>query len=195
MAKMINDRRRVVLKAIIPVAISAACFVCTIPSLASTLNDPGGLSHETIARSIAYVAWRNTSVAAVHYPFNPLLVALIILASAALSLGFSLKIGYPRWYIPVFVVATFFAGTLFFTPQILGHYHFQQPSTSYFLHNIGVSAVGSLVTTATVFFYRLAKPNNQPRIAWLVLSYSWTIVAFHLLASFFYMFRPFVAVE
>jgi len=183
------------MKAIIPVAVSAACFLCTIPSLASTLNDPGGLSHETIARSIAYVAWRDTSVGAVHYPFSPLLVAFIILASVALSLGISLKIGYPRWYIPVFVVATFFAGTVFFTPQILGHYHFQEPSTSYFFHNLRVSAVGSLVTAATVFFYRLARANNRPPMAWLVLSYSWTIVAFHFLASFFYVFRPFVAVE
>jgi hypothetical protein len=196
----IGQTSRGIPKAIFPFAISAACFLCATPRLVSMLTSPyddpysDDLAYSIMARKIGYVAWPDESPAILQHPPSPLLVVFVTLAPVALALGASVKVGYPRWYIPVFVVAAYFAGSLFFTPQSFPHYQSAQPSTI-FLHNIGVSAVGSAATAAILFLHRLARADNRPPMTWLLLSYSWTTIAFHFLASFFYIFRLLVIVE
>lgn len=179
----------------IATAVSACCLLLTIPMIMTSFRSSGNLVNETVARKIAYCAWLDPSLSAVHYPVNTLVVILACWAPAALALGVSLGIGYPKWYIPVFVVATCATGTLLFAPQLLAHYHFRVPSTNYLIRNIGVSAVFSAVTVGIVFLHHLRTAKEHPRKMLIACSYLWILVAFHCVASFFYIFSLFAAVE
>jgi hypothetical protein len=163
--------------------------------IATNFRSSDGLVNETIARKIAYCAWLDSSLSAVHYPVNIMVVILVCWVPAALALGVSLRIGYPKWYIPIFFVTTCITGTLLFTPQLLTHYHFRVPSTNYFIRNISVSAVFSAVTVGIVFLYHLITAKERPSKMLIACSYLWILVAFHCVASFFYIFRLFTPVE
>jgi hypothetical protein len=163
--------------------------------IATNFRSSDDLVNETIARKIAYCAWLDTSLSAVHYPVNTLVVILACWVPAALALSVSLRIGYPKWYIPIFVITTCITGTLLFAPQLLAHYHFRVSSTNYFIRNISVSAVFSAVTVGIVLMHHLITAKDRPRKVLIACSYLWILVAFHCAASFFYIFSCFMPVE
>jgi len=192
---MSDERMRHKLHAFIALAVSGYYFALAIPLIIRSLRNSSPLLDEIVARKIAYCAWQDTSLDAVHYSLNPLLVVFVCLFPIVLAFGISLKIGHPRWYVAVFVVAAYVAGTRLFAPQFLAHFHFRVPSTSYFFRNIGVSFVLSGVTVGTVFLHRKTKANDNPHGTLLACSFLWMMVAFHFLASFFYIFAASVAIE
>lgn len=174
--------------------VAACCFLLTLPSIIDSFMG-SDLMHEVMARKIAYCAWQDPSLEATHYPINTLLVIAVCWAPVIATLGISLKIGYPKWFILIFIVATCLAGVILFTPQLLAHYHFQRASTQYFVRNIAVSAVCSTVTIVTILLHQLKTKQKRPNRILLACSYFWILIAFHFTASFFYIFNPFCAIE
>jgi len=192
---MTDDKMLKNLWVFIAVVASLCCLMLTMPIITMSFRSCDGLINQVVARRIAYCAWRDSSGAATDYPVNTLAVILACWTPAVLAIGASLRIGYPKWYIPVFVVTTCIAGTLLFTPRCLAHYHYRVPNTDFFVRNIVVSAVLSAVTVGIVFLHRLKTAKERPRKILLACSYLWMLVAFHCVASFFYIFNNFGTVE
>jgi hypothetical protein len=195
---MSDDKIQKILYVFIASGVSLCCLMLTMPILILSFRHSGGFIDQVVSRRIAYCAWRDPLLAGTDFPVSRLAVIITCLtcwAPAALAIGVSLRIGYPKWYIPVFVVTTCIAGTLLFAPQFLAHYHYREPSTEYFVRNISVSVVFSAVMVGMVFLRRLRMAKERPRKILLVCSYLWMFVAFHCVASFFYIFNCFGKVE